>query len=289
MSNRGITILAIGNKAYLYYAANLMVSIKYFNPELKIHLIVSKGLTDYLHYRYYLWDYLTFIDNNDLTDKGFFSPGKAKLSLYKYFFDKTKWSETVYLDVDGIILKDISDLFLKNVDFAVQKDGYNWLLPEQIKTEFDIKTGITPPGINDSYWYVRKCKTSEKIFKTALYLLQNKQVALNRLKESWFKQHPDELYMSASLALNSFSNCYPVFNEEPIYFRNRHEYKQEGNLTDIIKNHYLLGCYGNERFCHISIGRYYDKLMQIYSKSVLNENNIWKYHKLINQKHKYNV
>ena len=282
---KGISLLVVGNPTYMMFAANLMVSIKAVNPEMQINMITEPHLTGYLPPHLRLWDYLTPIDYNDCHVDNRLMPGLSKLCLYKYLWSETKWTETVYLDVDAVALRDLTGLFDhdKSVNISIQQDVYNWLDPEVTQSIF--KTDSLPYGINDSYIYIRKSKQAQKVFKDAENLLRKNPIDLAKLKNSWFKNQPDELYMSVSLANNNITP-YPAFSNRPVYFRYRHEYNGI-STSDIEKQYWLIGTYGDLRFCHVSIGKLYDKYTQVYYRKLFNAPAIYKYHDLMNQKHKY--
>jgi hypothetical protein len=281
---RGISLLVVGNPAYMMFAANLMVSLKYHNKDIPIQILTQKHLIDTIPQHLRLWDHIEYINNEDTYLNGKLMPGLAKLSMYKYLWN-CGWKETIYLDVDAIAIKDITGLFNhdKAVNIAIQEDVYNWLDPDVISKHFGFEG--TAKGINDSYIYIRKSKQAEKVFKDARALMLKQPVMLEKLKNSWFKNQPDELYMSASLLKNSIEP-YPMFSKKPIYFRYRHEYTGIQN-GDIEKQYWLIGTYGDQQFCHVSIGKMYDKLLQVYFRDMFRGNHLYKYHFLMDKKHKY--
>jgi hypothetical protein len=281
---KGITLLVVGNPAYMKFAANLMVSLRVHNKELPIQMITENGLENHIPSNLRLWDSVVYIEPEDCYLEGKLMPGLAKLSMYKYLW-RNGWNETIFLDVDAVAIKDLSQLFDhdKGVNISIQEDVYNWLDPNVTAKHFGLSG--TAKGINDSYIYIRKSKQAEKVFKEARALMINKPVQLEKLKNSWFKNQPDELYMSAALVKNNI-DPYPAFSRKPVYFRYRHEYSGISQ-SDIDKQYWLIGTYGDERFCHVAIGKMYDKYLQVYYRKLLNCNHIYKYHFLMNSKHKY--
>jgi len=282
---KGITLLVIGNKNYMYYAANLMCSIKYYNPMIKINMITEKHLIDTIPNHFRLWDFITFMDESDYYHDGKFSPGLAKTSIYKYLFDHTEWEETVYLDVDAIAIRDVYPLFDCSGYYKVQMDAKHWLNDDQIIDHFKVEGNLH--GVNTSYQYIKKCKESEKLFKTWRDLFVKKPCPVEKQLNSWFKNQPDELYLTATLSKLGIEHPYPDFSESPVYFRSRFALGERKTVGQITEQHWLIGYYGDQRFNHKSLAKLYDKLAQRHAIEMLKVHNIYKYHQLINNKHKY--
>jgi len=282
---KGVSLLVIGNATYMHYAANLMCSIKYYNPKIKINMITENHLVETIPKHFMLWDFLTIIDESDSYHNGKLSPGLAKVSLYKYLFDTTGWKETIYLDVDAIAIRDISGLFECSGYFHVQKDAKHWADDKEISEHFGVKKNIH--GVNTSYQYIKKCDESEKLFDLWRDLYVNSSYPMEKQLNSWFKNQPDELYLTATLSKLGIKNPFPDFSESPIYFRSRFALGERKAVSEITEQHWLIGYYGDQRFNHKSLAKLYDKLAQKHAMELLKVHNIYKYHYLINNKHKY--
>jgi len=278
---RGVSLLVVGKPSYARFYANMALSIRKHSPDLKIQAIFEKGLSKHLYPFLQVWDELTIIDNDDCYDlKGNLDPGKAKISLYKYY----KYDETIYLDVDGIIVKDITPLFEQERDFIIQKDAMHWANNTEIITHFKLDPASEIFGSNSSIQFIRKGKQTETIYKEAVKAMRE-PLPLNKQSNSWFGRQPDELYFSIGMAKAGIID--PYFEGWPVYFRNRMQYGQAINLHDIIKDHYAIGSYGSDRFNHKSVRQNYDSQNKVNWNELVNLNpyNEYKHFYLMKKKH----
>lgn len=98
---QGVTLIAVGNDAYLRWAVNMAASIRYHSPDIKIQLITSEDLAAKAESKWF--DIVTVADKDLYTDTdGRFFPAKLKTGLYNLLC----FYETVYLDVDGCVVKE---------------------------------------------------------------------------------------------------------------------------------------------------------------------------------------
>lgn len=267
--NRGIVLLAIGDPAYGKFAANMAISIKEHNKDLPIQLIYEEKTISHLNDWYMsFFDEKTLIDNSDCyTVKNIF-PALAKISIYKY----AKFDESIYLDVDGICLKNLDSLFEKCKDgyffsqvvgkYVVEKDPKDfpemqWCKPDVLINHFNLKEGDIIPALNTSFQYFKKCIASELLFNTA------KESLLNGIEDDkrWFKwgkdnHQPDELYMNIALAK---VGLFPELNPSKVIFFDNKRIK---SISEVESNYYVLGLYGGVQFTHSSLQDHYDRLME---------------------------
>lgn len=270
---KGFTLLAIGQKEYGYWARNMAASIK-ANSDVQIQLIHDGKATKHLHFdepfgNQYLFDTITHIPADLYTDHGQFSPGKAKIHLY----DLLAFDHSIYLDVDGCCIGDISGLFdictkpivshvwgygtLQDKTFG---DLMYWADAEPLWQHFHIPADARLPFLNTSFISVRKGDEAETIYRTAQQCLDN-PMPLAAMRELWGKgNQPDELYFNTAMALLNYEPHIEGF--DPIYFRPYREYGAAVPLDTIKQQHYFIGLWGGQRFNHQSVERYYDGVMR---------------------------
>lgn len=276
---RGITNLVVGKPVYMYFWVNLAISLKLHN-DYPIQLVTQKNLLNYIPPYCHLYDFLTIIDDKDVYSEDRIAAGKAKVNLYKYL----KFDETVYLDVDGLCINEITDLFENSKDYVLQHDQLHWANEDDIRSHFKLD-GQPLYGSNSSYQFIRKGDLAEKIFSEAAKAINN-PLPLNKQSNNWFNMQPDELYYAIGMVRAGISEKPYRKQPYPIYFKPRTDYKDLIPLNEIIRRHYILGCYGSDRYNHKSIAKLYDKLNQNNWYKLLGENAIYKYHYLMKAKHK---
>jgi hypothetical protein len=205
----------------------------------------------------------------------------AKIKL----FDRSPFDETLYLDVDGVMINNPEKLF------EILKDEYLYVQPmgSGIKTD-----NITYTWANTSFVYDRYQISDEVIFNTCQtsivyfnksekakeFFNQLKTNYDNRLKpieyrEMWgrSKQHPDELYYSIAMAqIGVTPNAI-----RPVFFPEKVERE-----TKILNDYYVLSMYGGNNVKPYALTMY-DRVMQ----KVLNAkgiNHLYKAHQLYKNK-----
>lgn len=288
--SRGIILLAIGDHAYGKFAANMAISIKEYNTDLAVQLICEEKTISHLSewYRSF-FDIISIIEKEDCYIGGKMSPAKAKLSIYKYLF----FDENIYLDVDGLCLRDLSSIFESCADgyyysqvvgrYQVEKEvkpfpEMQWAKPDIMIEHFHLKEGDVIPAINSSFQYIKKTKKSEELFKIANECFDN---GLSD-KQRWYKWgkdnlQPDELYINIALAK---CGVWPEMKIKKVIYFDNHRIIPEKNL---LAEFFVLGLYGGIRFTHSSLQDYYDRVMQKICLSK-NKNHIYKCHNLMKGK-----
>lgn len=277
---KGITLLCIGDPHYGYFAANMALSLKAVSPEIPIQLIHEPHSINYLSHEYLrLFDKFTVIDRRDIwLDK--FSPAKAKLSLYKYL----AWDETIYFDVDGVAIKDITPLFdeCKGVDYSTQVHGktevndtsmngdllkaIQWCPLDIIRQYYSFPESAVIPSTNTSFCFVRKSQFAQDFFTKALENIHS-PIPIEKIK-TWGNGQPDELYVSITLAQLGYIPDKPDY--PPVYLRGRKADKEPvGTLDELQSKHYVIGVYGDAGYNHRSQLGYYDRLMKVYHQQII--------------------
>ncbi|HWB62796.1 MAG TPA: hypothetical protein VG603_04735, partial [Chitinophagales bacterium] len=122
-ATKGIALLCTGHETYMHWAVNMACSLKAVSPNIPIQLVGSGANLEHVRHSGFekVFDLITPMRWEDYSDaKGSFFPAKAKLMLPGYF----DFDTTLYLDVDGVAIKDINPLFEKPDALVMQLNGY---------------------------------------------------------------------------------------------------------------------------------------------------------------------
>jgi alpha-N-acetylglucosamine transferase len=253
-------------------------SIRHYT-DLPIHLLVDKPETlagiDTSVFNSTEWA------NFDLNEVGKIDNCLAKIKL----FERSPFDQTLYLDVDGVILKNPEELFsrLEGKSIWTQPMGtgtkdhnitYTWAPNEIVWERFKLKEDTLFTTCQTSIIYFEKGKEAKDFFKK---LASNYKQKLKPIeyREMWgrSKQHPDELYYSVTMAQMGIS----LEEFKPIFFPERVE-----KISIIEENYYVLSMYGGNNVKPYALA-YYDRIMQaILGKKGLNH--YFKAYKLYSKK-----
>jgi len=246
--DKGIIILALNKQSYACAAFNLALSIRYYNPDLNITL-----LTDNTHLQCFRpehfapFNFIKEIPKEEYTDNGMFSPGKAKLSLYKH----TPYKCTLYIDADSICFKNLDSLFkqLKGCNFKsnVVEDYTQWTDAVKFKDFFGFEQGLS---INSSWIYFE----SDSVFRQAETFF-NKGFNKDDLKQKWGNNLPDELFFNASIQKLKAN---PRVHFNVMFFDDK---KVQKDISEIENEFYFITYYGNANSTRLSYIEWYDKNM----------------------------
>lgn len=190
-------------------------------------------------------DTLVQIKDEDCMTNGKLNPAKAKLSLFKY----SEYDETIYLDVDGLLLKEL-DFAIKG--FLIHVNGYLgiddeitdvnlWVEPKKVYEKYGIPKENKLPGTNSSF--MAWDKKGAEVLKLALKFLSD-PISLDELRYQWGKSkcQPDELYINAAIA---------KLGQEPqgsYLFTRRRKNGGYVGLEAIKKDFFVLCCWGGLEF-----------------------------------------
>jgi len=114
--SKGILIPFFNKRGYPFAAYNLALTIKHFNPEIKIAGYHDASINHLHENDNEIFDVLIPMLDSDKIYQGNFSPCHLKLSLY----DKLPFDETLILDADNLAIADIGRLF----DVLKKEGGY---------------------------------------------------------------------------------------------------------------------------------------------------------------------
>lgn len=312
--SQGIVLLALNKPAYMSFAFNMALSIKANNPDIKIQLVHSAGLQDSIHpYMLQVFDSFTEMAREDIYveepatrgPKFRFEPGRAKLNLYKYLgFD-----ENIYLDVDGICVRDLSTLFThckKDIHAQIQNkfdqtaDAWPclWMPLDNVRKHYPLPDTYKLFEINSSFLFTRKGPTAERFYEQSLKNYRE-DIPKKDFGNGWGNRFPDELAYNIAFAQCDIDPSLGPLKPgderdiEPIYFRTYTDNKRPADSLELIKQkHWAIGVWGSHRLNHSSIvssAGYYDKLVNLYMKQVFGKNIIYKIHRLMENKHVLNT
>ena len=267
---RGISLLAIGGDAYMWWAVNMACSIKYYSPDVPVQLIASRGIIDKIKAQQLekVFDYFTEIIEDDYTQNAAFAPGKAKLKLPEYFI----FERTIYLDTDGCLIKDITPLFDAPADFGVQLSGsyklgeeehpasMRWCASSVLMKYYNLKPTATMPAINSSILLFENTEANQQLYKQACDNFCNNPIPANQRTQTWGRGQglqPDELYLNVACAqLNRMP-----YDLTAIHFRPRHNTGKLPEVNELRKTCYGIGLFGNEDLTHVSLKSLYNRHM----------------------------
>ena len=272
---QGVTLIAIGRYGYLQWAINIACSLKFHSPGVPVQLIVGKPLwpdAQVAHSKYGLFDFITCIEESEYTEAGKLFPAKLKTDFYKHLI----FDETIYLDVDGVIIKDITPLFSIKSNFASDVQGIydlshgedfncmKWAKPANVWFHFGLKATDKLPALNSSFVFIRKGALCESIFAKAKELLHTNPLPQELQWHPWGKarktkiNQPDELYFNVALAQLGIT----PEHAQAIHFRMANESGPYVSLTDLQANYYGIGLFGELRVNHQSLREHYNKHMR---------------------------
>lgn len=270
---QGITLIAIGGHGYLRWAINMACSIKHHSPDVAIQLIVSKALAEEAQSHTKLFNDFTVLEDDDFQDdSGRLFPAKLKTRLYEFLI----YDETIYLDVDGCIIKDIKPLFGQSGDLVTDVQGVydltqgerfeacKWAKPDTIWFHFGLHAKAKLPAINSSFLFIRKSEQNKKLFELAHELLMTNPLPIEQHWHVWGHRRahkvsqPDELYINVAMAMLGIIPEHEV----AIYFRLITDKGDELTLADCREKYYGVGLFGQLESNHKSSRRIYDGWMQ---------------------------
>ncbi len=252
---KGVILLAYGKHEYIYMAAHLIASIKHYSPELPISVLCDASI-HYMPERYKaLIDETIFMDSDHLLTNGQIDPGKAKCNLIHYL----PYDQNLYLDVDGLCLKDLTPVFDTDKPFLTEvvaaggkndKIEYNhWATNENEWEEFGLKEDATFRTIQSSSMYFERGKFCDKLQK---HLTKCLKFPMAKLANNWGKHLPDELIYSGALAQLEYD---PSFDKPVCFFGHK---ISPLSFTELQEKFFMLSMYGNGKGNTLVRDRYKD-------------------------------
>lgn len=249
---KGIVLLSFGSATYAKYAMNMAYSIKHY-CSVPVHLFsdgfgldeIDQSIFDKVEIREFSKD-----------------PGYNKMCLY----ENSPFDRTLYLDVDGVCMKDVTPVFealngtpvyTQVIDYGPYTESKNymeWAKNKTIWEHFKLKEDAILCSVQTSIIYFEKGKKAEKFFDK---LKQNYSNPLPKDKYHilWGrrKHHPDEVYYAATLAQ---MNIVPKPEFAPVFFPDK-----IAPVSKILSDYFILSQFGAETISKQYSQELYDKLM----------------------------
>jgi hypothetical protein len=260
---KGILLMCFNSKTYGKFAYNMAHSIRHY-CDLPIHFLADRESISGINTS--IFNSIDIIDF-EKNENGAIDNLIAKIKI----FERSPFEETLYLDVDGIMLKNPEELFdiLKDETLYVQPMGsgkktdsitYTWASNDIVYERFNLTDDIIFNTCQTSIVYFNK---QAQDFFNQLQLNYNKKLKSIEYREMWgrSKQHPDELYYSITMAQIGVTPK----ELRPVFFPEKKE-----EVYKILSDYYVLSMYGGNNVKAYAL-TLYDKIMQgILNKKVLN-------------------
>lgn len=195
--------------------------------------------------------------------------GEIKCNMYQYL----PYDENLYLDVDGVVLKDITPL----LDELCAKDGYvyadlhglgmkdekidysMWATNATMWEYFGLGEEDKLPAIQSSYMFIRKNKESKPFFdKVAENYYRG--FPKEKLTHKWGNSIPDELIYSGTMAQFKLD----VHGGKPVYFG----WKLRESVGDVLARFFVLAMYGDKGLVKLRYKELYDNVMLKYARAM---------------------
>lgn len=299
MANKGVVIYAFKKPAYGKLAWNLAASIKAVSPNIPVAVITDedgvkdKGALSHLEqWRLDYFSHIIVMSNDDLYDNGKFSPGKGKISGYKYF----PFERNMIIDADSICIEPIEPLFDKCTKdihsqvvgvfpYSNEKWTCQWMSLPDVKDTFDVDSKSTFYEINSSFFYAKKGEVAEQLYTQAM---ANYELAKGNDKvRKWGGTFPDELAFNVAFAQCGVNPLFDGQDETistndsiPILFGT--QFNNDWSFAHKIYNFITL--YGDASFSAKKLQEYYDRLMVGVGRK-LSFQHIFKISSLMKEKH----
>lgn len=271
----GIVLLAFGNPCYGFSAYNMAKSIRYNGCSLPIMLI---------HDGKQKIDFNVF----DHTERIHITECAAYTKMECYF--RSVFENTLYLDVDGIALNDITPLFKQfkesgkpylhyvHTIYSDKDHEYPqmfWATRETIEKYYgNIVKKF--PATQSSIQFYRKCDESEKLYQRILDLI-NEPVPVSEMRNLWGGGQPDELYLNIALAEQGINEM----NKDAMFFGNK---ISPLTLNQIQNKYYFLSMFGGRQFTRSIYQDFYDRyLIKLFQSN--NDSHRYKIPMVMNGKH----
>ncbi len=245
-------------------AHNLVLSLKHYTPNIKVHLFITDELKQYIQPDRF--DTIRTIPFEDFNDHRGIAPAKIKARIYE-LGRSIDLKRFLYLDVDAICLNDIEPFFkaLKGrelateiIDKGTKTENINysiWAKNSDIWEYFNLPDDATLCGIQSSWMYFEHSDVCDKLQEyLSWYALKGFPMYI--LKQTWGNQFPDELIYQGIIAKMGLIPEPPETPKHRILFGNK---KNKTTPTEAEENFYLLAIYGDDRLTQKKWLKLYDK------------------------------
>lgn len=249
LETKGILLIGLGLE-YARLAFNLSKSIKQHNPDLKVCCLTDQTDSHLLE----AFDHVIEPKINHYLEEFSFNPFKLKTFIYDY----SPFDRTIYLDVDAICVKDISELFF---DFKIQEvarfneenaDDSDCVWFKSLKNIFGIYDLKNPyPEYNSSFVAFNKSVKNAAYFDMVKRMYFDRRFDYTKIG----KNYPDE--MAFGLASSIMEHYSETPEEVPVCFWWSNK---KLSLDEILNKYYFLGFAGG--FVNSKYLGYYHQMMK---------------------------
>ena len=264
----GILLIAIGKGVYSHWAANMAASLRYNNPDIPIAIAVDSNCKKFIpQAEMKLYDHVIEIETG--------KPGWIKLNMDLY----SPFEKTMYLDVDGLCVRDIKPLFelcegkavasqvVGTWDETAETWTCQWMGLPDVKKTYKLPEKYNIQEINSSFMYFEKGKKADKFFKQA------RENYNENYKTIWGGAFPDELaynVATAQVGIDLDLDMHPI---------NFLLYKE------VIPDNYFIGLYGALQNQFLKTYRVYERYSTLFFSKVMGYSSPYKYHNLMKKKY----
>lgn len=278
---KGILLLSFGKPAYHQMAIHMAASIKFYNPDVPITLLTdSQGMHTTAKVGLKVFDKVDMIPEKYLKPNGKMNPGHCKLMIPKML----PYDVTLFLDVDGCAINDVTPLLDIDKDFAAivvdkgtkaNKIEYMfWANANDSYSHFELQDTDTWYALQSSAMLFRKGDTVDKLSE---YIDKYIDFPLGKLSNQWGGCIPDELIYSGAAAKLKAD---PDFGTPTVFFG--HKYSLSVNKAS--QKFKILSMYGNGQLVKLIYRDWYDRHVQNVMVR-LGKNKLANIHYLSRQKH----
>ncbi|HAV12565.1 MAG TPA: hypothetical protein DCX06_03560 [Opitutae bacterium] len=187
---RGYLTLAFGDQRFLDLAANLALSLKYWDSDTPRAIVCDKSGERFLA-QYF--DYVIAL--KDDSKRGTY----RKLDIYEY----TPFAETMFIDADSLVLKNTNRLWEKLGDgdfgvFGSLESAGNWRFDVEQACRFFSVSHM--PKINGGCYYFRQSNRAKALFDQAAQEYTHMAASLNALNVPATTDPTEEFLISIAMA-----------------------------------------------------------------------------------------
>ena len=274
----GVVLLAFGKVQYYWAAYNLAFSIKKFNKNINIALIVDdrgKALSQCPELNDYIETFAD-IDIDDIYTNKKLDPAKLKVKLYDYL----PYERNLYLDVDAVALKDIQpmieELAQSGKDYVSHTVGYHtidkgrdfkemqWAWADKMWAHYELGADTVMPAINSSMQWIVKGEKTAALYAKAQELFFENPIPLKDLRMKWGGSQPDELYMNIAMAILGIDPALKQYDKVKTSEGGMIHFAMQRGLTyqEVTERFYLQSYYGGNRFTPLFYVDWLDRILK---------------------------
>jgi len=239
-----VSLVAFGGRGYGIAASNMVLSLRHHGWDGDINLHTTDAMWAQLDEECKSSVVMHRLPADLVKD-----PGRLKARLPSIVQDRS----TLFLDVDGIALKDITPLVRRleadqrpmllqcaepyTVGSSDKPDGHWWVSPKVIAERMELEDGTKLYACNSSAVWMRKGEELDEL--QSLVLDAETKYTYRDLSNKWGRSIPDELLLTSAIGRMGFD---PSLPEQVCYFD-----RAVKTVEQIAEIAYILPMYGSGR------------------------------------------